>query len=117
MRKTTFEQRMKSYIIMLILTGAFLTLSTGFMWLKNNQPTTPTQDVVYLEYMDGVVEHVEPLKLISMSDNETQEVELEELVEYDSNGFDGDIVIATAREVITMQTIDGVKTFTNHLIG
>ena len=117
MRKSTYESRMKSYMVMTILIGAFLTLWTGFMWLQDNQPTVPAQDVVYLEYMDDAIGHVDTVELIELSGYDGEEVELEELVEYDPDEFDGKIVIATAREVITMQTIDGVKTFTNHLIG
>jgi len=117
MRKSTYESRMKSYMVMTILVGAFLTLWTGFMWLQNNRPVVSAQDVVYLEYINDAVKHVKPLELFCLSDYEEEEVEFEELVEHDPDEFGGKIVIATAREVITMQTIDGVKHFTNHLIG
>lgn len=31
--------------------------------------------------------------------------------------YEGEIVVASADEIITMQIIDGVKHFTNHIIG
>ena len=121
MRKSTYESRMKSYMVLTIIVGAFLTMWTGYMWLQNNHNTMPIQEAVILEYIDSdEIMDFEPVELMSISDydfDETEEDEVEELVEYDDDEFDGKIVIATATEIITMQTVDGVKHFTNHLIG
>ena len=41
-----------------------------------------------------------------------------ETVEEDSpDEYSGVVVVSTNREVITMTIVDGVKTFTNHLLG
>ena len=120
MRKSTFESRMRSYMVLTVMVGLFLTLWTGFMWLKDNHNNISIKETVSLEYIDSEVMDFEPVELMSISDYDFEEFEIddaEELVEYDDDNFDGKIVIATASEVITMQTIDGVKHFTNHLIG
>ena len=106
MRKTTFEQRMKSYIILIILTGAFLTLSTGFMWLTTNAPTVGMLDLPVIEKANAT-----PLLPVIELDVVAQ------IPTINPDNFNGDIVIATNTEVITMTTVNGVKTFTNHLIG
>lgn len=122
--KSTFERRMQSYMAITILIGAFLTLWTGFMWLQNNpaidiQPVV-VEEVVYLEYMDSVVNHFEPVQLLSVFDVDLEDEEEEVLSEYDGpedKGYDGVLVASTDREFITMQVVDGVKHFTNHLVG
>ena len=132
MTKRTYKQRMMSYIILTILTGAFLTLSTGYMRLAqhHNSATAAAtaQETPYLECMDARVKTIEPMEFIILTVNfktaeeiETKEVEADQesdLVEYTQDrGYDGEIVVATAREVITMQIDDnGVKHFTNHLL-
>ena len=131
MRKATYNQRMMSYIVMTILVGAFLTLSTGYMRLTQYHNTAPAQEnayVEYVEYMDDHVKTIEPMEFIILTVNfrTAEEVKADEveasqddnLVEYtQDNGYDGTVVVATAREVITMQIDeDGVKHFTNHLL-
>ena len=124
MRKATYNQRMMSYIVMTILVGAFLTLSTGYMRLTQYHNAY----VEYVEYMDDHVKTIEPMEFIILTVNfrTAEEVKADEveasqddnLVEYtQDNGYDGTVVVATAREVITMQIDeDGVKHFTNHLL-
>jgi hypothetical protein len=106
MRKTTFEQRMKTYMVMVILIGAFLTLSTGYMWLTTH---TTTVDMIDLP----TIEKVNSTPLLNVVELDT----VAQLSTINPDSYDGKIVIATADEVITMQTIDGVKYFTNYLIG
>ena len=50
--------------------------------------------------------------------NTVDEYDEVEIVEEDSpDEYDGVIVVSTTSEVITMTIVDGVKTFTNHLLG
>ena len=107
MHKTTFEQRMKTYMVMVILIGAFLTLSTGYMWLTTHITTVGMVDL-------PTIEKVNTIPLSPMVELDT----IAQLPTINPDSYDGKIVIATADEVITM-TIDdsGVKRFTNHLIG
>ncbi len=100
MRKSTFEQRMRSYIIMVILTCVFLSTTAGFI---NTSSAVPLDLPIIEEVVNGDL-----LETVVMDD-----FELGETVDE----YDGKIVIATAREVITMTIVDGVKHFTNHLIG
>ena len=106
MRKTTFEQRMKTYMVLVILIGAFLTLSTGYMWLTTHTTAVGMVDLPTIEEVNII-----PLSPIVELDTIAQ------LPTITPEHYDGKIVIATVDEIITMQTIDGVKHFTNHLIG
>lgn len=106
MRKTTFEQRMKTYMIMVILVGAFLTLSTGFMWLTTHSPAASVSDL-------PVIEKIDAAPLLSIDELET----VAQLSTINPDSYGGKIILATAKEVITMQIIDGIKHFTNHSVG
>jgi len=98
-------------ISVLIIT--LLVLASTSMWIDNNRTIEiapiHVEDVVPIEVIDAsefkALDHIEP----PPDDQEVETVEPDE--------YDGEVIIATAREVITMQVVDGVKTFTNHLIG
>lgn len=98
-------------ISVLIIT--LLVLASTSMLIDNNRTIEiapiHVEDVVPIEVIDAsefkALDHIEPPPV----DQGVETVEPDE--------YDGEIIVATAREVITMQVVDGVKTFTNHLIG
>ena len=121
-KRLSFQRRMQSYIVCMIMVAAFLSLSTAQVWYAQHLPAATIQEYdgpVEYELIDASdVHHFEPVELLTEFDVE-EEVD-EELVEYESQhdkGYDGVLVASTSREYITMQIVDGVKHFTNHLIG
>jgi hypothetical protein len=106
--KISFERRMRTYITLILLLGGFLVVFSSMMHTAqhpavNNNTSTHTDSSI-----------MEPVNI-----NPVNTVQLETITHpnVSQNDYDGKIVIATADEVITMQVIDGVKHFTNHLIG
>lgn len=124
MRKSTYESRMKSYMVMVVMIGIFLTLWTGYLWLENNtRIIVGTMDRPTIEEVDLLeVSDVKPFtKILILSRAEQIKATSADTIPVETiqpDDYDGKIVIASAAEVITM-TIDndGIKHFTNHLIG
>ena len=118
MRKSTYESRMKLYMVLTIMIGMFITLLTGFMLLQDNRPNAVSaMNLPNIEEVDlPELSDVRPFtKLLILSKAEKIKNICVKTIQPDD--YDGTMVIATATEVITMQTVDGVKHFTNHLIG
>ena len=115
MRKST----MKSYVSMLIAFGFGMVILATITQLQLNLNKagvyTPHQAVIEdVSDMEEVAD-VEMVEVeVAMVEDEVAPVQ----VEINPDDYDGKIVIATADEVITM-TIDddGIKHFTNHMIG
>jgi hypothetical protein len=129
MRKSTYESRMKSYIGMLIAFGIGMVVLgvVSQLQLDLNKTGTyaiqlPVQEVMVADVDDAEeVDEYEEYELEDVEEEYAEESEEEEddlRAEIDPDDYDGTIVIATADEVITM-TIDddGIKHFTNHMIG
>ncbi len=125
MRKSTYESRMKSYIGMLIAFGIGMFVIGVITQLQldlNKAGTYAMQLPVIQEMVVADIEEVGDTYEIEeevIDDDYYVEEDDEDLqAELDPDDYDGTIVIATADEVITM-TIDddGIKHFTNHMIG
>jgi len=115
MRKST----MKSYISMMIAFGfGMVILATVAQFQLNlNKAGVYALQMATIEATADVKEVVD----IELAEIEVAMVEDEVVpiqIEADPDDYDGEIVVATADEVITM-TIgeDGIKHFTNHLVG
>jgi len=111
MRKST----MKSYISMIIAFGIGMVVLGVVAQLQldlNNPGTYAMQLPVVEEFMTVELEEVMDIDEYAGEEDEDLQAEI------DPDDYDGEIVIATADEVITM-TIDedGIKRFTNHMIG
>ncbi len=123
MRKSTYESRMKSYLGMLIAFGFgmfVIGLVTQLQLDLNNAGTYALQPlaveitaVAEFEEIDYIDEEV-----VDIADEGEEYDDGDLNAELDPDDYDGTIVIATADEVITM-TIDddGIKHFTNHMVG
>jgi hypothetical protein len=115
MRKSTYKSRMKSYIGMLIAFGIGMVVLgvISQLQLDLNNPGTYAMQLPMIEEV-VVVEFEEVMDIDEYAGEEDEDLQ----AEIDPDDYDGEIVIATADEVITM-TIDddGIKHFTNHLIG
>ena len=115
MRKST----MKSYISMLIAFGFGMIILATVAQLQlnlNKAGVYALQPAAIINVAD-----VDEVDSIDMVEIEVAVVEYDMApvqVEVDPDDYSGEIVIATADEVITM-TIDddGIKHFTNHLVG
>ena len=130
MRKSTYESRMKDYIGMLIAFGIGMIAIGIVAQLQldlNNAgtyamqlPAIETMAVAELEELDEVYDTEEYEEEFADTDDEeyVEEGEEDTLAELAPDDYDGKIVIATADEVITMTVDeDGVKRFTNHMVG
>ena len=127
MRKSTYESRMKDYIGMLIAFGIGMIVISivAQLQLDLNAPGTyalqlPEIQEVVVADMEEAEDIYEVEEEVVDDDYEVDYVEEEGdfQAELDPDDYDGAIVIATADEVITM-TIDddGIKHFTNHMVG
>lgn len=107
MRKSTFQSRIRMYIALLIVI-TILTSFTAITYRPDNTTINKT-NIVSIDKIEAVkISKVNPLP---------DKVVVNLVPVVNPNDYDGDIVIATADEVITMTVVNGVKTFTNHLIG
>jgi len=110
---------MKSYISMLIAFGFGMVILASIAQLQLNLNKAHvyalhTATIENVADMEEVAD-VEMVEIeVAMVEDEVAPVQ----VEINPDDYDGKIVIATADEVITM-TIDddGIKHFTNHMIG
>ncbi len=125
MRKSTYESRMKSYLGMLIAFGIGMVVISvvAQLQLDLNRPGTYAMQLPAIEEMAVADVELEEVYDVEDYEEEVYDVDEEECdedlnAELDPDDYDGEIVIATADEVITM-TIDddGIKRFTNHMIG
>ena len=123
MRKSTYASRMKSYIGMLIAfgIGMFVLSIITQLQLDVNKAGTyamqlPAIETITVAEMDDVDEFID--EEWADEEEDAEEYEEDAQAEIDPDDYDGKIIIATADEVITM-TIDndGIKHFTNHLVG
>ena len=115
MRKSTF----RSYVNMIIAFGLSMIVISIIVQNQINTTTHTftTQGVMVEELVEVEMTIVDD---ILEYDNEVPDIGEDDiqLAEVNPDDYDGKIVIATADEVITMTVDDdGVKSFTNHLIG
>lgn len=107
--KMTYQRRMQSYIILMILFSGGVALLSGIIALQHKQLTTSElHQEARIEITVAEMYEVQDIQPV-------EDGVLKELVSPDD--YEGVIMVATVKEVITMQIIDGVKHFTNHLIG
>jgi hypothetical protein len=96
----------------LVYITVFIAVLVGSLTVLTYTPYVPNMAMGSVELVE--MEDIQPLDYDILEFDK----EVVQLTEVSPDDYDGDIVIATADEVITM-TIDddGVKHFTNHLVG
>ena len=95
-----YENTVWLVLVMAIFVGVLTTLTY-----------TPTTALAVVDMAE--LEALDYPALITVAEAD----DVETVEEDPPDEYDGEIVVATGEEVITMTIVDGVKTFTNHLLG